>query len=80
MAEYIEYEAGKKYKKRDGEISDTHKSFSDCGKVIEDNMMVVDIDDIHEKLFLAMVKEFRIQNEWWRTEEGFHVWCQKPKG
>lgn len=75
---YIEYVAGEKHAKRNAERSEFIDSFTDCGQLLTNEDIVIDIDHLPKPAIKAMLKDFNIQTETVWTERGVHLWFKKP--
>lgn len=77
---YIEYEAGKKYPKPGADTADTPEAFADCGVLLEEDEVVVDIDTIPKEQIREMIRLFDIDTQTVWTERGAHLYFRKPDG
>lgn len=72
MTDYIKYAKGGKFPAKPQEISDNLDAFDDAGKLIEENEVVIDIDGISRQLIEKIIDYFRIDTEYWITNNGVH--------
>lgn len=77
---YVEYEKGTKHIKVGGAISDDINAFDDCGYVLSEQDLVVDIDGLSHEVIEAMLKEFSIKTQVVWTDRGAHLYFNKPIG
>lgn len=77
---FIEYQEGSKHtgRIRTAELSENIETFRDCGELIEENEVVIDIDHLPKESIRAMIEEFHIQTQVVWTERGAHLWFKKP--
>ncbi len=76
---FVKYETGTKHVSKDKETSDDPNAFTDCGRLIEDDEIVVDIDNLPKKSIKAMLDTFQIETEVVWTDRGAHLWFKKPE-
>jgi putative DNA primase/helicase len=77
---YIEYESNKKYAKKDADIADNHESFKDCGWILTENDLVVDIDSLSKPVIEKLISLFNIRTQIVWTNRGAHFYFKKPLG
>lgn len=70
---FIEFKPGQKYPGKNAEISDSMNGFTDCGRIIEPGEIVVDIDDLNTKQIEALISNFGIKTEYYKTDRGIHL-------
>lgn len=74
---YIEYAPGEKHAKRKAETSEHIETFDDCGQLLTNEDVVIDIDHLPKSAIRAMIKDFNIKTETVWTERGVHLWFKK---
>lgn len=75
---YIEFEPGMKYAKPGADRSDTPDSFRDCGYLLKDDDIVIDIDHLSMDTIHALIREFNIKTQIVWTERGVHFYYKRP--
>ena len=80
MGKYIEFEAGQKYAKKGADTSDTPDSFQDCGYLLEDDDLVIDIDHLPQDSIRKLLEVFDIKTQTVWTDRGAHLYFKKPEG
>lgn len=75
---YVEFKPGEKYAGNDAEISETHEAFTDCGLLLTDDMIVVDIDHLPKDAIKALIRDFNLQTMTVWTDRGAHLYFRKP--
>ncbi len=78
MSTYIEYEPDTKHAGKNPETSDSPDPFTDCGRKIEADELVVDIDHLGKDAIKALIDTFQIETEVVWTDRGAHLWFRKP--
>ena len=53
-------------------------SFTDCGQLLTDQDIVIDIDHLPKESIKALIKDFNIKTQVVWTERGAHLWFSKP--
>lgn len=56
-----------------------NENFKDIGRLLNDDIIVIDIDNIPFEILDQMIKLFNIDNEMYKTSRGYHIYCKKPK-
>lgn len=75
---YVEYVPGTKHAGSKAERSETMDAFSDCGMLLNNEDVVIDIDHLPKESIKAMISEFGLQTRTIWTERGVHMWFKKP--
>jgi putative DNA primase/helicase len=76
---FIEFEDNKKFAKRGAARSDSHEGFHSCGRVIKEDDLVIDIDELPKDAIQKMIQIFNIKTETVWTDRGAHFWYKKPR-
>ena len=77
---YVEFEAGQKHARKGAEISDTHEAFKDCGYLLTDEDVVIDIDCLPKETIKQLITWFDINTQIVWTDRGAHLYFEKPLG
>lgn len=75
---FIEYKQGEKHAGKGAARSETMDSFQDCGQLLTDEDIVIDIDHLPKDSIKSLISEFGIKTETVWTERGAHLWFKKP--
>lgn len=75
---FIEYKDGEKHAGANAERSETMDSFRDCGLLLTNDDIVIDIDHVPKETIKAVLKEFGIVTQTVWTDRGAHLWFKKP--
>ena len=75
---FIEYKEGEKHAGSNAEISETMDSFVDCGLLLTNEDIVIDIDHLPKESIKALMKDFGIVTQTVWTDRGAHLWFKKP--
>lgn len=75
---FIEYKEGSKYAGANAERSESMDTFKDCGMLLDDSDVVIDIDHLPKEAIKAMIQEFGIKTMTVWTDRGAHLWFKKP--
>lgn len=75
---YIEFKEGRKFAEKNADISDNIESFTDCGYLIEDDEVIVDIDHVDKNVLKKLIDKFDIKTQTVWTERGCHFYFRKP--
>lgn len=75
---FIEYKDGEKHAGSSAAISENMDSFADCGLLLANDDVVIDIDHLPKEAIRAMLKEFGIVTQTVWTDRGAHLWFKKP--
>ena len=75
---YVEYKEGEKHASSKADRSETMEAFRDCGKLLDGQDVVVDIDHLPKESIKAMIEEFHIKTMVVWTDRGAHLWFKKP--
>lgn len=76
--EYLEFKEGSKYAAKDADISDTPDTFRNCGYILKDDDLVVDIDCLNKEQIKALITMFNIKTQTVWTDRGVHFYFKKP--
>jgi len=77
---YIEFKPNMKWASKGADVSDFHEAFKDCGYLLEDNDLVVDIDNLSKDTIRELIKTFNIDTQLVWTTRGVHLYFKKPRG
>lgn len=75
---FIEYVPGEKHAPKNAERSESMDPFTDCGQLLTDQDIVIDIDHLPKESIKALIKDFNIKTQVVWTERGAHLWFSKP--
>ena len=75
---YVEFKPGEKYAGNDAERSETPDAFTDCGLLLTDDVVVVDIDHLSKDAIKALIRDFNLQTMTVWTDRGAHLYFNKP--
>lgn len=75
---YVEFKPGEKYAGNDAERSETPDAFTDCGLLLTDDVVVVDIDHLSKDAIRALIRDFNLQTMTVWTDRGAHLYFNKP--
>lgn len=75
---YVEYVPGTKHAGTKAERSETMDAFSDCGMLLTNEDVVIDIDHLPKDSIKALITEFGLQTRTIWTDRGAHLWFKKP--
>ena len=77
---FIEYKEGEKHggTPKNAERSETMDAFKDCGQLLADTDVVIDIDHLPKDSIKALIKQFGIKTETVWTDRGVHFYFKKP--
>lgn len=75
---YIEYKDGEKHAGTSAAQSETMDAFRDCGLLLANDDVVIDIDHLPKESIKALLKEFGIVTQTVWTDRGAHLWFKKP--
>lgn len=77
---YIEFKKGAKHALTGADISDTTDAFKDCGFLLKDDDVVIDIDHVGKDIISSMIDYFDIKTQTVWTDRGAHLYFKKPLG
>lgn len=77
---YEEYLPGLKHGGEEPVTSDFIEDFEDCGYVLSENDLVVDIDSLSKDQIQKMIERFRIKTQIVWTQRGCHLYFKRPDG
>lgn len=80
MPKYIEFKPGQKNAGKNAETSDTHESFRDCGLLLNEDDVVIDIDCLSKDALNDLIEAFDIKTQTVWTDRGVHFYFKKPEG
>lgn len=75
---YVEYVPGTKHAGSQAERSETMDAFQDCGMLMNNEEVVIDIDHLPKDAIKAMIAEFGLKTRTVWTTRGVHLWFKKP--
>ncbi len=75
---FVEYKEGSKHAGSGSERSEKMDAFKDCGLLLNDEDVVIDIDHLPKEAIKAMIEEFNIKTMIVWTDRGAHLWFKKP--
>lgn len=75
---YVEYIKGTKHAGKKAETSETMDTFEDCGLLLTNEDVVIDIDHLPIPAIKAMISEFNLKTRTVWTDRGVHLWFKKP--
>lgn len=77
---FIEYKPGQKHggKVEVGNKAESMDAFKDCGQLLSDSDVVIDIDHLPKESIKALIKHFNINTETVWTTRGVHFYFKKP--
>ena len=75
---FVEYVPGTKHAGSKAERSETMDAFQDCGMLLNNEDVVIDIDHLPKESIKALISEFGLQTRTIWTARGVHLWFQKP--
>lgn len=76
---YVEFKQGSKHAEKGAAISEDINAFEDCGIILTDNDLVVDIDNLNKETIKEIIKQFNIRTQTVWTERGVHFYFKKPE-
>lgn len=77
---YIEFKPGQKHASKGACISETPDAFADCGYLLGEDEVVIDIDSIGKDQIRKMIDLLGIATQVVWTERGAHLYFTKPAG
>lgn len=77
---YKEFLNNEKYPRKNAEIADSHETFENCGWILNENEVVVDIDNIEKSKIEKIISLFNIKTQTVWTKRGAHFYFKKPQG
>ena len=75
---FIEYKQGEKHAGKNAARSESMDTFQDCGMLLTNEEVVIDIDHLPKESIKAMIAEFGIKTQTVWTDRGVHLWFLKP--
>jgi len=78
--EYKCFVSGGKHSFKGAPTSDNIETFDDCGYLIQDNELVIDIDNVKREMVDALIKVFDIKTQVVYTDKGCHLYYLAPNG
>lgn len=75
---FVEYVKGTKHAGKTRETSETIDTFEDCGLLLTNEDVVIDIDHLPKESIKAMIAEFGLKTRTVWTDRGVHLWFKKP--
>lgn len=77
---YVEFIPGEKRPTKDKLISESIDTFTDCGYVIEEDDVIIDIDEVDKEILKHMIDILDIKTKYIWTNRGIHLYYRKPDG
>jgi putative DNA primase/helicase len=77
---FIEYKEGSKNAGTNAEKSEFVETFQDCGYLLKENEIVIDIDGLAKETIEKMISFFEIKTQIVHTSRGVHLYYTLPKG
>jgi putative DNA primase/helicase len=77
---YIEFKKGEKHAGQYADTSDSHEAFQDCGYILTENDLIVDIDNLEKDVIRKLISLFNIKTQTVWTDRGVHLYFKKPTG
>ena len=74
---YIEFKHGEKHAAKGADISESHDSFRDCGYLLEDDEVVIDIDCLPKDTIEKIIQWFDVDTQVVWTDRGAHLYFRK---
>ena len=74
---FIEYKPGTKHAPTGSDKADTMDSFKDCGLILSDDDVVIDIDHLPKKSIEALISDFNLKTQVVWTDRGAHLYFTK---
>ena len=75
---FVEYVPGTKHAGTKAERSESMDAFTDCGMLLTNEDVVIDIDHLPKDSIKAMISEFGLKTRTVWTDRGVHLWFRKP--
>lgn len=75
---FIEYKDGEKHSGSSADTSETMDAFRDCGMLLADDDVVIDIDHLPKDSIRALIREFGLNTMTVWTDRGAHLWFKRP--
>lgn len=75
---FVEYVPGTKHAGSKAERSESMDAFTDCGMLLNNEDVVIDIDHLPKESIKALISEFGLQTRTVWTDRGVHLWFKKP--
>lgn len=75
---FIEYKQGEKHAGKNAARSESMDTFQDCGMLLTNEDIVIDIDHLPKESIKALITEFGIKTQTVWTDRGVHLWFLKP--
>ena len=75
---FVEYVPGTKHAGSKAERSESMDTFTDCGMLLTNEDVVIDIDHLPKDSIKALIAEFGLQTRTIWTDRGVHLWFKKP--
>jgi putative DNA primase/helicase len=80
MAEYIEFQEGKKYPSKNADRAKNADAFKDAGYILNDEELVIDVDNLDRPTIEKLIHHFGIKTQIVWTDTGAHFYYRKPQG
>lgn len=75
---FVEYVEGTKHAGKKRETSESIDTFKDCGLLLTNEDVVIDIDHLPKEAIKALISEFGLKTRTVWTDRGAHLWFKKP--
>ena len=75
---FIEYKNGEKHAGASAERSESMEAFRDCGMLLADDDVVIDIDHLPQNNIRDMIVTFGLVTRTVWTDRGAHLWFKRP--
>lgn len=75
---FVEYVKGTKHAGKKRETSESIDTFEDCGLLLTNEDVVIDIDHLPKESIKAMIAEFGLKTRTVWTDRGVHLWFKRP--
>lgn len=77
---FIEFDNNTKFPKKNADIAESHEVFKDCGYLIEEEDLIVDVDVLPKDTLEKLIQYFNIKTQIVWTTRGAHFYFKKPQG
>lgn len=75
---FIEFQQGAKHAQSGAATSETMDAFTDCGMLLTNEDVVIDIDHLPKDSIKALISDFGIKTQTVWTDRGAHLWFKRP--
>jgi putative DNA primase/helicase len=77
---FIEFKQGEKHASPTADQSEYHEPFKDCGYLLKNDEIVIDIDGLPKQTIEKLITTFDIKTQIVYTTRGCHLYYRLPKG